>query len=1498
MRARIALASVLACFLTAGAGQAQAELTYDHSFGSAGSGSGQFADEGPYGVAVNNATGDVYVSDAGNQRIEQFDSEGNFIRMWGRGVNQSSGGDVCPRPGNPGDVCQAGSAGSARGWFSAPTGIAVDNSTGPAGGDVYVIDRLNSRVQRFTADGQFILMWGKGVNQGTGGNICTAGETCGAGGISGDAGTTPVTPSAPGVFAGWNNLRDSPYALNIAVDGSGYVYVGDFAVPVARVQKFNPDGTFLAQIAPGSEGAPNPGFFTVFGVAVDAQGTAIVDSDLSVKGFFPSDFSADGTSAYYDVFYGGVTYAALTGRNTVGQERPAVDPSNQFVFALGRSQDCGDTSQPDTVRAVFEYDPVTGFEVDCSVPSSPTLAAATPFTGTIASRAGGMAISLDHRLYAADTEKEKIHIFNTPVAAPPSVSGQSFSGVTSSKAVLGAGIAANLADTTYHVEYGTAPCSDIPNPCVSSAESTSIGRAIHKVPITTQVEGLSPATTYYYRLVATNEKGSNAGPDRTFATYAAPQIGDCANNLARQQTHAALLLDCRAYELVSASNQGGYDIESDLVAGQTHYAGYAAAKDRALYGVHNGVIPNSGGKPTNRGLDPYLATRDAGNERWNTTYVGIPADIGSSSPFSSALTEADGSLRSFAFGGADLCNPCFGDGSVGIPIHRPDGSLIQGMAGSLPVALPVPAGVVRKHFSGDGSRFVFGSKQQFEPAGNSSGTDVTVYARDLDAGTTEVVSTEETGDAIQNGDGVAELDMSSDGSRVLIGKKLGVDGAGNALYDLYLHLAGTPGSIHLTPGISSGVIYAGMSAEASMVYFTTHDSLAGAVGGDGDTTSADLFRADIEPATMSAPLVRVSRGESGSGDTDSCDPVGNSFNNQWNVISGEPRDCSAVAIGGGGGVAAETGAIYFLSPERLDTSGDTDPVQDAPNLYVARPGDEPKFVVTLESELNGAQPLAVIYHGLQTSFGSFAGSTGVAVDRANGYVYVLNTGAMAVRRFDTSGNPVNFTAGSGSGTNSLNGSDAPTGIFSPLLGVLPAQIAVDQSTGKLYVPDYNHNVVDIFNSDGSYAGQLSASTPSGVAIHPVTHDIYVARRTAGQISVFPAGGGAATSFSVSANSANPTGVAVDSAGTVYVVNTSKANVYDASGKFVKTLDPNPSNGVAVDPLTDDVFVNEKTKFVQFDASGAPTGGADGHGAPVGEGKLTNSIGIALDAEGNVFASNGTKVAVFPRSLLAGPLIDNPLLLHSLSSADRRYTGDFQTTSSGGRAVFTSTAPLSGADGGGHRHVFVYDALMGGKPTCISCNPTEKVAVRESGLASNGLSITDDGRVFFSSGEPLVLRDTNQKSDAYEWKDGRVELISSGQSPFDSGLLGVSADGKDAFFFTRETLVSGDANGSLMKLYDAREGGGFFIIPPAPQCAASDECHGVSSPAPPPPSIGTNAGSGGNRIKKPKPCPKGKRMVKRKGKVRCVRRKHHHRKNRAHKRGQRREHQAKQKGARR
>src|SRR5262249_12224477 len=72
----------------------------------------------PIDAAVDQESGDVYVTDSGNHRVEKFTAQGEFILMAGLEVNKTavlasrptSEQNVCPAPGHPSDVCQAGTS--------------------------------------------------------------------------------------------------------------------------------------------------------------------------------------------------------------------------------------------------------------------------------------------------------------------------------------------------------------------------------------------------------------------------------------------------------------------------------------------------------------------------------------------------------------------------------------------------------------------------------------------------------------------------------------------------------------------------------------------------------------------------------------------------------------------------------------------------------------------------------------------------------------------------------------------------------------------------------------------------------------------------------------------------------------------------------------------------------------------------------------------------------------------------------------------------------------------------------------------------------------------------------------------------------------------------------------------------------------------------------------------------------------------------------------------
>lgn len=104
--------------------------------------------ESPVDVAVD-GSGNIYVTDAGNQSVQRFDSGELFYDAWGKNVGGPSV-NSCNIAAN----CQAGTIGTGDGEFYGPFGISV------ASGAVYVVDNLNHRVQRFDAIGTYVSQFG------------------------------------------------------------------------------------------------------------------------------------------------------------------------------------------------------------------------------------------------------------------------------------------------------------------------------------------------------------------------------------------------------------------------------------------------------------------------------------------------------------------------------------------------------------------------------------------------------------------------------------------------------------------------------------------------------------------------------------------------------------------------------------------------------------------------------------------------------------------------------------------------------------------------------------------------------------------------------------------------------------------------------------------------------------------------------------------------------------------------------------------------------------------------------------------------------------------------------------------------------------------------------------------------------------------------------------------------------------------------------------------
>jgi hypothetical protein len=234
----------------------------------------------------------------------------------------------------------------------------------------------------------------------------------------------------------------------------------------------------------------------------------------------------------------------------------------------------------------------------------------------------------------------------------------------------------------------------------------------------------------------------------------------------------------------------------------------------------------------------------------------------------------------------------------------------------------------------------------------------------------------------------------------------------------------------------------------------------------------------------------------------------------------------------------------------------------------------------------------------------------------------------------------------------------------------------------------------------------------------------------------------------------------------------------------------------------------------------------------------------------------------------------------------------RTTPDGRVLVFQSHANLTAYESDGHSEIYRYEAPSE-TLDCISCNPLGTAAASDAWLEATGATdlnpptnalshipnVTDDGEaVFFQTSNSLVPRDINGTQDVYEWRAGRLALISTGHSPAKSYLYAMTGDGHDVFFTTNEALVPEDQNGGSRRIYDARVNGGFANSGAGAEACLEDACQGPPAAAPALPQPGSSTFQGPSATPRPRPrCGKNRRRVKRHGKVRCVKR-HRHRAN--------------------
>jgi DNA-binding beta-propeller fold protein YncE len=581
----------------------------------------------PYGVALDQASGDVFVADIGSvQRFSpvsrpspsagySLDSPlaGSFSFAIGVAVDDSGGlsqGDVYVTDvgagvvdkfdagGLPDAVTPQFGAGASPLALSEPFGVAVD----PADGDVYVSDIRNGVVDVYSPLGAFLTQFPAVAEptmiafNSTGSGLYVVSSATGKV-EEFDAAGNPVEQTA-GPNAGTNIVDDSGGAHAVAVDpGTNDVYVAD----EESVAVYESSG---APLTPGFQ----PGVDITFGIAVDATTHAVyvADPNSNVVDVFQFVTLADVTSGAAT----NVTGTSATLNGTIDPDGLPVT-SCQFEYGAGTIVPCAQT--PAEIGAGTS-----------PVPVSAAVAGLSPNTTYVFH----LDVTNENGVSQPQGQNESFRTYG-----PPTIGGESVANILSTSAEVEARIDPERSDTTYRFEYGTSASygANVPVP------DADIGAGESGQSVSQTLTGLQPSTTYHYRVVASNAYGVEPGADRTFTTYPPP-------------SGPFTLPDGRAYEQVSPVEKNNTDVQVSPGTVQAAPDGDAVTFYSVLPfpGVANG-----------RGPVLYRATRGA--DGWSTqgllpetapalpglplfTVYGLTADLSKT-----VLTTATGPTSALAF---------------------------------------------------------------------------------------------------------------------------------------------------------------------------------------------------------------------------------------------------------------------------------------------------------------------------------------------------------------------------------------------------------------------------------------------------------------------------------------------------------------------------------------------------------------------------------------------------------------------------------------------------------------------------------------------------------------------------------------------------------------------------------------------------------------------------------------------------------------------------------
>ncbi len=437
-----------------------------------------------------------------------------------------------------------GSPGAGESQFNEPAGVAVNDSTepgNPAAGDVYVVDEGNNRVEYFSSTGTYI-----GQFNGSG-TLPGEGEAAGSG-----PGEEPT-----GQFSEPNEIAVDNSGKTVLEDPSvGDVYVVD--TNHGAIDKFSPTGEYKGQLTgecptnlpclPSEMIAfgkhfPGAGVGSLIGVVVDRAGNVFVLKNFATRLASVAEFTDEGGFiARFEIPHFAQPGIAVDSNGDLYVNENTRNGNIVKYSATGirlaefGSIDSGNTTEvaldPSTNDLYLDYgDRVDEFGPFGEPYSGPLQTFGDEGVETL-SESNGIAVD-DGIVYASERGADKVDVFspvdlpNVSIEAPSNVEkkGGKFIATLHGK-VNPEGIAVTVCE----YEYGTSTAYGQTEACEQAP-----GASTSEIPVSTELTGLLPDTTYHYRLSVSNINGTNRGDkhgeDETFTT---PQSVDGLTSAAPQ----------------------------------------------------------------------------------------------------------------------------------------------------------------------------------------------------------------------------------------------------------------------------------------------------------------------------------------------------------------------------------------------------------------------------------------------------------------------------------------------------------------------------------------------------------------------------------------------------------------------------------------------------------------------------------------------------------------------------------------------------------------------------------------------------------------------------------------------------------------------------------------------------------------------------------------------------------------------------------------------------